>query len=50
MTSKFGDAGEGEQRGKRIPLAASVTAVRDSGKLVSESLKAEGKRKIPGKR
>jgi hypothetical protein len=50
MASKFGDQGKREQRGKGIALAAGVTAVGDRGKVVSESLKAEGKGQFGGQR
>jgi hypothetical protein len=50
MASKLGDQGEREQGRERIAFAAGATAVRNGGEVVSESLKAESKRNITGKR
>jgi hypothetical protein len=50
LTSELGDEGNHEQRGKRIALAAGAAAVRDGGKVVGETLKAEGKGQVSGER
>jgi hypothetical protein len=50
VAGEFGNDGEREQGREGIAFAAGVTAVRNGGEVVSESLKAESKRNISGKR